>query len=573
MAEFSSSQEINLLDTLQVLRRRRWVLISFFVICSLTVALATFLMTPLYMAKTRIMIEAENTNVLNASESSADVSNYNIFENYIETQIAFIKSDRIAGRVYDEFKLADMPRYHKKEGLAKIFQKKFLNDVVLERLRDTRMIEVSVYNPDAKLSADIANRLAEVYVQENLSRRALTFIRNQRMASLNAEFLRLQSKFDSLSNIYGPKHPDMIALKEEIRLMAQRIQNERFGKPDETDKSKRPNAEEQALLEDTLLKIQENSVLSSSRMSNIGIVDKAIVPREIAKPKHVLNVILGILLGLVGGVLLAFLVDYLDDTVKTDDDLKKNTGGVIFLGSLLSEPGSKTSASSQKNKDRLVYEHPDSASAEAYRLLRTRVLWSMSKENPPKDFAVLSSMPGEGKTTVASNFAITLTQLKPTTLLVDADMRRGRLHEAYGLDNDKGLGQYLTENLSLDAVIRKTEIPGLSVVTCGRSVIDSSRLFSSDKMDEFIQKTRARFDAVIFDTPPLTVISDASILAAKLTGALLVTRSSLTRTQVLHKALSMIKESGIHLLGVVFNDSSSGDNLSYSKYYNDYRKK
>lgn len=558
-------REVHLSDYWQVLVRRRAVVGAFFVVCFVTVTLGTFLMQPLYKASTTLIVEGENANVLNASESSADVANFNMFENYIETQIAVIKSDNVAGKVFEEFKLEDTPRYRKRVILGKKFQRKFARDISIERLRDTRMIGISVFNPDPKLSADIANRLADVYSQDNMMRRALTFIRNQRMASLNAEYLRLQSKLDSLSNIYGPKHPEMIALKDEIRTMADRIKNQHSGGPAEI-------SEEQSLLENSLSQIQEGSVLSSSKMNNIAIVDKAVPPKEIAKPRRLLNIALGFMLGLVGGALLAFFVDYLDDSIKTEEDAKRFLGNNTYFGSLLSEKHPKPSSGQAPKIEQLVHEAKDSASAEAYRLLRTRILWSISDGRELKDLAVLSSIPGEGKTTIASNLAIALAQIGHKVLLVDTDMRKGRLHESYGLLNDKGLANYLTEKLPLESVVKKTPISGLSLITCGKSAIDSSQLFSSAQMKKFIQEAKQNFDTVVYDTPPLTVISDTAVLIPQIGGVILAARSGLTSARILNKGLGIIQESHANLLGVVLNDSNSSGNRVYSHYYHAYQK-
>ncbi len=555
--------ETNLKDYWQVLVRRRWVVLSFFIICSVTVTLGTFLMTPIYRASTKIIIEGESTSVRSTDENSSVGSSYDIYENYLETQIVLIKSDGIAGKVYEEFNLGETPRYKKRVGLAKLLRKNFSLDINLERIKGTRMIEISMNHPDPQMAADLANRLAELYSNDNLNRRALTFIRNQKMASLNAEFLRLQDKLDTLSMQFGPKHPEMLDLKKEIRLMAKRMENERSNSGD-TPANADLSLDQQAL-EEALLKIQESSVLSSSKMNNTGIIDRAYAPTEVHRPKRALNIILGLVMGLVGGVLLAFFVDYLDDTIKTDDDLKRHIGNIIFLGALLSE---HKPASQKAEIDRLLELNPESASAEAYRLIRTRILWSVAKENVLKDFAVLSAGAAEGKSTVASNLAISLSQVNKKVLLVDTDLRRGRLHQVYDVLVENGLGEYLTGDLSLKEVVKPTGIPNLSLVTAGRSVIDFSQLFSSAQMTEFIRQTREKFDFIVYDTPPVMIISDTLILIPQLNGYVLTVRSGITKTRHLAKALSMIREtSNMQLFGIILNGTSLRDKHIYKNYY------
>lgn len=558
--------EKNIKDYFQILVRRRWVVISFFTICVTVVTLGTFLMTPLYLSSVKIIIEGENTNVRSAEEAASEGSSVDMFDYYLSTQIELIKSAAIAGKVFNELNLKEDPRYEKKVGLAKIFQKKFLQDIAIEQVKGSRMITIGVENPDAKTASNIANRIADVYAKDNLMRRALVFIRNQRMASMNDEFLRLQSKLDNLSNRFGPKHPEMIALRNEIRTMARRIENERLRSGDLLENAP---MEDQALLEDTLHKIQESSVFASSRMNNIGIVQDASPSKEPVKPKKVLNILLGVFAGIFGGVLLAFLVDYLDDTIKTDEDLKRNIGKIPYLGSIFAEKISDTSVA----LDRLSALTADSPAVEAYRLIRMNLLWFATREKSLKDFVVVSPGPGEGKTTISSNLAIVIAQANLKVLYVDTDFRRGRVHEIYGFINDKGLGEYLTEGLSLEQVVRATETPNLSVVTCGKSVIDSAQLLGSQRMSEFIRETRKRFDMIVYDTPPVAIISDASIMMSQVDGCLLSIRCGYTTARILNRALMLVEESKTKLIGVILNGVVMHDATSYNKYYKKYYNK
>jgi capsular exopolysaccharide synthesis family protein len=555
--------ERNLKDYWDILKRRRWVVVSFCLISTVAVTIVSLLMTPLYRATTTVVVEGEDANVLGALEAATKNQSFDIFENYLETQMNVILSRSIAGKVFEEFELATHPRYRKRRDPVAAFTK----DIYLARVKGTRIIRISVENPDPKRAADIANRLAETYAQDNLMRRALTFIRNQRMASLNSEYLRLQSELDRLSNQYGPKHPAMVALRDEIRMMAKRIENERQRQAQLNDPDASPAevAENQQLLEGVLLQIQESSVLSSSRMNNINVTDRAVPPKEKAKPQRKLNVMIGFLVGLVGGIFLAFFVDYMDDSVKTDEDLKRFVGNAQFLGAIPLE----TDGALQKKTsmiDHLLYLRPNTVSAEAYRLVRIGILWFAKKENGFKDFAVLSPRPGEGKTTFASNIAIALAQVKRNVLLVDADIRRGRLDRSYRLPNDRGLGQYLTEDLPLDDIIQKTDVPHLSVVTAGESIINASELFGSPKMSEFIHKTRDKFDMIIYDTPPVTIVSDAAVLISQLNGTLLTVRSGVTSSRIIPKAIATIREYNPKLIGVVLNGAPITEKQYYHRY-------
>ena len=552
-------------DYWDIFVRRRWVIFSFCLITTTVMAIASFMMQPVYRATTSIVVEGEEYNVL-ATDSANKGASFDIFENYLSTQMEIILSRSVAGKVFEQHKLGELEEYKTSKDPVKQFTK----SIFLERLKGTRVIKISVDMPDPELAAKLANSLSETYAQDNLMRRALTFIRNQRMASFNQEYLRLQDKLASLSTIYGPLHPDMINLKHEIRKLATQIEAERSGMKELASSVEIPEnvLKEHEALKNTLQRIQEDSVFSSSRMNNIFIADKAIVPKDKIRPKRILNIAVGFFGGLIGGIFLAFVINYLDDSIKTEEDLKKQLGSaVIFLGALPVEKSVKKGQGHNPKVDQLVSIQMESPSAEAYRLIRTRILWSVSKDRALKDMAVLSSVPGEGKTTVASNLAIAFSQLKLNTLLVDTDIRRGRLHESYGLSNEKGLGHYLMGTAPFKELIGKTEMPNLFIVTCGKSVIDSSQLFTLPKMSEFIREARERYDMIVYDTPPVTIISDAGILTSQLHGAVMVSRSGVTRARELQKALSIIKASETKLMGAILNASDSTEVAHYNKYY------
>ena len=465
----------NIQQYLDVLRRRKKIVMGFCIIGTMIVTVLCFVLTPLYMATATLVIEGEMTDVLNPSENSTQGVSFDVFQNYIQTHMAIILSRKVAGRVFQELELDKLSRYGGKQGASpltllmrqawKNLKEKirvalnipkgpaipadpftlFVKDIDLEQLKGTRAVQVSVYNPSAILAANAANALARSYMSENTMRRANAYIRNQRMAGLNADYTRLQSQYDYLSNVYGPKHYKMLALNKEIRDLSDRIAEEqaKIASGDiDPSLTKETNKEGQKLLQDVLKRIQEVSVRSSSQMNNVTVADLAVPPKEIAFPKKGLSILVGFLASLLTGIFLAYLIDYLDDTLKDQDDLKNVMGRVLFLGAVPFDERIKGFNRLSK-MDRLLMHRPLSGSAEAYRLVRTHLQWFIDKEPTFKDFAVVSSIPGEGKSTIASNLAVSIAQLEKRVLLVDADVRRGRLHRTYGMKNKNGLGQYL----------------------------------------------------------------------------------------------------------------------------------
>lgn len=586
----------NVQQYLDVLRRRKWIVISFCILGTAAVALLTAFVTPLYKASTTIVIEGEGSDILNPSQDSSRGVSFDVFENYIETQMSLIRSRSIAGKVFQELDFGKLPRYRteKKEspsvlkkassavrGVLDLPEKtassadpvnRFIKDIELERLKGTRAVQISVYNPDADLAAMAANALATRYAQDNLMRRANSYIRNQRMAALNADYMRLQSQYDYLSNIYGPKHYKMQALNTEIRALADRITAEQTkissGEIDESlvdDEGK----ESRRLLEEILTTIQDVSVRSSSQMNNVVVADPAVPPKEVAFPKKGKSILIAFLASLLAGIFLAYLIEYLDDTIKNYEDLRSVMGRALYAGSVPFDERIKGFNRLSK-MDRMMMHRPLSGSAEAYRLIRVHLQWFIDKVPGFKEFAVVSAIPGEGKSTVASNLTVSLAQLDKRMLLVDADVRRGRLHRTYGMKNKKGLGQFLIGEAKFEDILQETSTPNVWLVTPGENHMLGAELLSSPMMSEFIRKTRSHFDMVVYDTPPITLISDTSVLLSQLSGALLVCRTGVTKFKLVKRSLAMINHTGTRLLGVVLNGNAAADtNKYYNMYYRD----
>jgi capsular exopolysaccharide synthesis family protein len=361
----------------------------------------------------------------------------------------------------------------------------------------------------------------------------------------------------------------MVALNTEIRGLADRIALEQSKiKSGEIDSSltSEKGGESRKLLEEVLNRIQDVSVRSSSQMNNVVVADLAVPPKEIAFPKKNQAILIGFLASLLAGIFLAYLIEFLDDTIKDQSDLKNVIGGVILLGTVPFDETVKGFNRALK-MDRLMMNRPLSGSAESYRLIRVHLQWFMDKEPSFKDFAVVSSIPGEGKSTVSSNLAVSIAQLEKRVLLVDADVRRGRLHRTYGMRNTKGLGQYLLGTASFEEILHETSTPNVWMIAPGENHMLGSELLSSPKMIEFIRNTRRHFDMVIYDTPPLALISDTSILLSRLYGAILVCRTGVTKSRDVPKSLTMIRSTETQLLGVVLNGNKEIEN---NKYYNMY---
>ncbi len=341
-------------------------------------------------------------------------------------------------------------------------------------------------------------------------------------------------------------------------------------------------AEANKTLYDSLeTKLKEAQISSGLKSSNIRIVDPAMIPSTPSRPAKTRNIALGFLVGLVGGIGLALLREYLDNTVKTPDDVEN----LARLPSLAVVPAFgeeasvgkrttflKASTNGHQKRIELVAQHlPKSQMSEAFRALRTALLLSQP-DHPPQVILVTSALPREGKTTAAANLAVTLAQLGDKTVLVDADLRKPGVGRLLNLGTGKyaGLSSYLAGVSSLDLVtVPHPAIPNLAAIPTGPLPPNPADLLSSHKMSEAISELRKRFKFVVIDSPPVMAATDAVILSVQTDGVLLVVRSGETSRAAFTRTRDLLASVKCHLLGVVLNavDSRAPDYYYSYRYY------
>jgi succinoglycan biosynthesis transport protein ExoP len=345
------------------------------------------------------------------------------------------------------------------------------------------------------------------------------------------------------------------------------------------------DAESNKQLYDGLLqKLKEAGITAGLRSSNIRVVDPALAPASPSRPQKARNILLAILVGLVGGIGLALFREYLDNTVKSPDDIESLTG-LPSLAVVPALPGSHTSRSrfsrlareaapqsvSGPRVELLSYIQPKSQISEAFRALRTSLLLSQA-DHPPQVILVTSALPREGKTTAAVNLAVTFAQLGDRTLLMDSDLRKPGIRRALNLTIGKevGLSSYLAGVSTLDEVIiPHPTINNLVALTTGPVPPSPADLLSSHRMREAIVELRHRFKFIVIDSPPVMAATDAVILSALTDGVLLVVRSGETPKEAFTRTRDLLAAVKCRLLGVVLNavDSSAPDYYYSYRYY------
>jgi succinoglycan biosynthesis transport protein ExoP len=340
-------------------------------------------------------------------------------------------------------------------------------------------------------------------------------------------------------------------------------------------------AEANKTLYDSLqTKLKEAQISSGLKSSNIWIVDPAMIPSTPSRPAKTRNIALAFLVGLVGGIGFALLREYLDNTVKTPDDVET----LARLPSLAVVPAFGEGAKEAKRNGyfgmatgnghdkriELVAQHlPKSQMSEAFRALRTALLLSQP-DRPPQVILVTSALPREGKTTAAANLAVTLAQLGDRTILVDADLRKPGVGRLLNLGSGKyaGLSSYLAGVSSLDLVtVPHPTIPNLAAIPTGPLPPNPADLLSSNRLSDAITELRKSFKFIVIDSPPIMAATDAVILSVQADGVLLVVRSGETPKEAFTRTRDLLVSVKCHLLGVVLN----AVNRNASDYYYSYR--
>ena len=345
---------------------------------------------------------------------------------------------------------------------------------------------------------------------------------------------------------------------------------------------KREAETNKALYDGLLTKLKEAGISAGLRSSNIRIVDPAMVPTYPARPAKTRNIALSFLVGLVGGIGLALLREYMDNTVKSPDDIETlaHLPSLAVVPAFTESNGDRSrvkllkgaSTNGHEKRIELVAQHlPKSQMSEAFRALRTALLLSQA-DHPPQVILVTSALPREGKTTAAANLAVTLAQLGDRTLLIDADLRKPGVGRLLNLGSGKyaGLSSYLAGVSSLDLVtIQHPAIPNLSAIPTGPLPPNPADLLSSHKLTDAIAELRTKFKFIVIDSPPIMAATDAVILSVKADGVLLVVRSGETPKEAFTRTRDLLLSVKCHILGVVLNavDSTAPDYYYSYRYY------
>lgn len=417
-------------------------------------------------------------------------------------------------------------------------------------------------------------------------------IENQRLNALAQRLSGLQSRMITLKINYKEKHPLVVETLEQIKetkkgiraelssIIASMKINEISIKDNISFYEKRirdlPDAEkrlaeltretgvQQSAYSSLLQKKQEFEIIKASEIGNVWVVDTA-ASAKIIKPRAKMSIILAVIVGLFMGVGIAFFLEFLDNTIKNPDDLKQITE-LPLLGSI-----AKFDIQAGGNNEELItHTMPKANISEAFRTIRTNIFFA-SFDTPKRLIGVASALPEEGKTLVAANLAVSIAHADKKVLLIDADMRRPRLHKIFNQKRAPGLSNLvMAEDIegAIGDVTRKLPISGLDMICSGDIPHNPSELLGSQKLKSIIDLASERYEYILFDTPPILSVSDSVVLINRLDGAIFVVNTEKTEKNALKQALETIPNEKV--LGLVLNNINIERDGYYYRYYYQY---
>lgn len=584
LKESELEEEKTLTDYINIFLKRKEIIITFFIVSLVLSAIYYYRLPNVYQAGAQLLIGKE-TSVVASPELSAAAGTTALsgsyadaaYSNYLATQFFIIESRPIIQALVDHLELVKKYDYFATGDAVSKLQ----NMIYLTQVKKTQIVDLSIRFTDPKLCTQIANALADLYIKQSIatklyfSKEILQWFpeesekikmqtiygqlqelskkdviqslpsvqRDPLVRQLQTRKASLEAELKSLSTRYKERHPVITKLKEDLKYVEDSIEIE-------TQK-----------IVDNL----REELAGKLQITNIRVLQYADIPTRPVEPQRMKGILIAGIVGLLMGLGLVYTLDYLDNTIRSQEDVEKYVR-LPYLGHI---PTLKEKSKDEYEKRIIVQQDPESSLAEAFKNIRTGIVFSAPPETL-KSILVTSTIPSEGKTLVAVNLATTIALDGNKVLLVDSDMRRPTIHNTFKIENSNGFSNYLTGNAPLDLFINKTFIENLSFINAGPIPPNPSGLLGSFRMEEFIKEAEKKFDRVIIDGPPLIGVSDSIILSKLVKGTLLVIRFGTASRDVIIRAKQCLQEVGVNVLGVVLNDVDIEKEAYYSKYYHYY---
>lgn len=525
--------------------------------------LTNALMQPRYKATVLMMIDRENSGRIEQTPFGSWTSD----EDYYRTQYKLLESKTLLEKVYKELDLSEVPEFA-------LGWKSLRKNLSIAPITRSRLVEVTVSSFDKYLATRIANYLAKSFAQQNIKNRlsmageVITALESTEQSPEQQELLNSLPQIVNSDFIKGLKNQELVKSSELSRLLGKYTEQH----PEVISLKKQLASIQKIIDRETKRLLQSIKIDLSGQFSanNIRIIDEAVVPEKPYMPRKLLNIGIGILAGLILGIIISFLAEFINQTVKSSKEVED----VLKLPLLGFIPHEKQRKGFEDY--RIMLKEGNVLTAENIRNIRTMISFSLNA-GKVKSLLITSSLQGEGKSFISSSLATAFAQAGKKVLLIDGDLRRGRLHRIFKISNEKGLSSLWTEGQTLEGAkknIQKTDVKNLSVLTSGPRPANSSELLSTPILKEFIESLFNDFDLVLIDCPASLPVADTFLWGQIVDKAIFTVRQGKTSVKSAKFALERMKQTNIKVIGCVINDCHQsgtpyGEYGYYKSYYTD----
>ncbi|MGI6227489.1 MAG: polysaccharide biosynthesis tyrosine autokinase [Peptococcales bacterium] len=583
--------EIDLTQLLKVLLKRKWMIFALTLIALvISIILNYFVFSPVYEANTVLMIANPTEQQYYPAREEQSLEGLartlaTLPQMTLKTYEGQLKNERLLKSLVKDLNL------NEEKYTIKYLKKNISTNVV----KDTSLLEIKVNNHDPVLAALIANTLSNNFI-DFISEKSLERIEQSRqifqeqIVSIEQQLVQAKKTLNDFTSQFR----NISYLEEELRLKQEILdvnrraliasKNEAYYRPiisriaieiDELQSELIKKQWEHQRQIQEIERLEKNYNLFADQISqtqifesidigksNVMIVAKAFEPTIPVSPKKGQNIAITLGVTLLLGIALAFILELFDNRITDIEDVKNHLG-LPVLGKV---PTIKYKSKNKKQK-LITFLNPKSAQAETFRTIRTNLYYE-NMNHCFKKILITSVGPGEGKSTVLSNLAVVMAQSGKRILLVDADLRRPALHRIFEIENLLGLSNFLEEKMSLIDVMQKTKIENLDIVTSGPIPLYPLELLSFGKIEQLFEEVIKDYDYILLDTPPIANVTDATVLAEKVDGVLMVINSNMVTIDLVHYSIEMLNRAKTKVIGVILNNAQYGK--EFYRFYHDY---
>lgn len=515
MAGDGGVQEVDLRRWLSGLARRKTLILALIVGMVGAALLLSAAQTPVYQAEAQIQLQPGRAESPFESDRAPTPASSDVL---IDTEIEVLKSKPVRASVTEKIGAVPEIRAH--------------------RVAKTLIVALRAESTDAERAATVANEYAKSYIDMRRAQETEEVVGTG--AQVAAKIADFQSQLDQLDRriqeAQPAQRPGLTADREAL-------------------------ARQQALFKQRLDELQVEATLKSG---GAQLVAPASVPASPVRPTPVRNAILALIVGVLVGLGLASLLEYLDDRIQSKDDLAGAVGTLPTLGLIPLVP---SWAGGRQSLELASGSEDHAPAAEAYRSLRTSIQM-LGVERPLSTVQFTSPGAAEGKTTTLCNVAAVLADAGRRTVIVDCDLRRPRVHDAFSLPNVLGFTSVITGQVPLEEAIRSVpEQPGLTVLTAGPIPPNPSELLGSQKTSELLFRLQSQFDVVLIDSPPVLPVTDATVLSTWVDATVMIAAAGVTTRKQLRTAIELLRQAEAPLAGLVLNRAGAEERYGYTYRY------